>query len=293
MSTSSPKPGGAKQRALGAFLRSRRGRLSPESIGLPETSRRRTPGLRREEVAAYSGVSLSWYTWLEQGRDIRVSRQVLASLARALRLSPAEQEHLYRLAGELPPPPEGERAIPQSASQLQHVLDALDPNPAVLLDQHWDIMGWNRAEAALFTDFEELPPSRRNTLWLIFGWPPARRLLVDWEYQASLVLAQFRKAADEQPSDGRFAEVVDDLLGSVTDFEVWWNRHDVATFQAVLKEYDHPGAGRLALRHTKLLAAENPALHIVARFPADEATTRRLPGLLTTPPADPAPDQRP
>jgi len=242
--------------------------------------RRRTPGLRREEVAALSGVSLSWYTWLEQGRDIRVSRQVLGSLARALRLSAAEQEHLYRLADELLPAPEEGPPPVEPGGHLRDVLDALSPNPAVLLDRHWDIVDWNRAEAALFTDFETLEPWQRNTLWLIFGWPPAHKLLVDWEQQATLVLAQFRKAADEHPSDPRFAEIVADLHRDVPDFDLWWDRHDVATFQAVRKQYLHPRVGPLALRQTKLLAADNVELHIVVRLPVDEATEQRLPELL-------------
>ena len=280
MTLSSPGIGAARQQALGAFLRSRRERLSPQLIGLPEAVRRRTPGLRREEVAALSGVSLSWYTWLEQGRDIRVSRQVLGSLARTLRLSAAEQEHLYRLADELRPATVEDAAPAEPVGHLRDVLDALSPNPAVLLDRHWDIVDWNRAEAALFTDFGTLEPWQRNTLWLIFGWPPAHQLLVDWEQQATLVLAQFRKAADEHPADPRFAEIVADLHRDVPDFGLWWDRHEVDTFRAVRKEYLHPRVGPLTLRQTKLLAADNVELHIVVRFPVDEATKQRLPGLV-------------
>ena len=268
--------GDAGRRALGAFLRSRRERLSPDDVGICDSSRRRTPGLRREEVAALSGVSLSWYTWLEQGRDIKVSRQVLAALARSLRLSPPEVRHLYRLCDELPPELGDPHSCPGSDGQLDAMLRALEPNPAVLLDQHWDVLAWNRAEAALFTDYAALPVERRNMLWVIFGWPPARFLMTDWEAQASQVLAQFRVRADEEPGDPRFAAVVADLLAVVPDFARFWQRHEVADYQTVDKHFTHPRAGRLVLRQSKLIAADDPRVHLLARFPADESTKGAL-----------------
>ncbi|MFI9720172.1 helix-turn-helix transcriptional regulator [Streptomyces sp. NPDC052396] len=280
MPSTSPRPGLASRGALGAFIRSRRERLSPAELGVSSTARRRTPGLRREEVAAMSGVSLSWYTWLEQGRDIKVSRQVLASLARTLRLSPTEQQHLYRLAGEVPPAAEDRGACPVAAGHLQAVLDALEPNPAFLLDQHWDILAWNRAETGLFTDFSQLPPARRNTLWMIFGWGPARELMTDWEQQATLVVAQFRMAADQRPADGRFQEIVTGLREESPDFRRYWDRHEVASYQTVLKHFRHPSVGQLALRQTKLAAADDPRIQLVIRLPEDAGSAARLPLLL-------------
>ena len=276
MATTNPKVGDANQRALGTFVRSRRERLSPTSVGLPDHSQRRTPGLRREEVAALSGVSLTWYTWLEQGRDINVSVQVLGALARTLQLSEPERSHLYRLAGELPPAGLPRPGCPQPGQHLLEVLDALDPCPAFLLDRHWDIVGWNRAEAALLTDFAALPPERRNMLWLIFCWSPARELFVDWEQQAAQVLAQFRMVADEHPTDPRFAEIIAELSGTATDFDTWWSRHDVASYQPVRKEFNHPSVGLLALRQSKLIAADSPELQFVVRLPVDEETKARL-----------------
>ncbi|GHH31236.1 helix-turn-helix transcriptional regulator [Streptomyces rubradiris] len=268
--------GDTGRRTLGAFVRSRRERLSPEDVGISDFSRRRTPGLRREEVASLSGVSLSWYTWLEQGRDIKVSRQVLASLARALRLSAPEIRHLYRLSNELPPDLGEVRGCPGRNEQLQALLDALQPNPAMLLDHHWDVVAWNRAEAALFTDFGALPAERRNMLWVIFGWRPARSLMTDWEAQATQVLAQFRMRADEEPADPRYAEVVADLLAHTPDFARFWQRHDVADYRTVYKDFAHPRVGRLTLRQSKLIAADDPRVHLLARFPADEATKDAL-----------------
>ncbi|MEV8528841.1 helix-turn-helix transcriptional regulator [Streptomyces sp. NPDC052000] len=264
------------RRTLGAFVRSRRERLSPDDVGISDSSRRRTPGLRREEVAALSGVSLSWYTWLEQGRDIKVSRQVLASLSRALRLSAPEIRHLYRLGDELPPDVGDPRGCPERDEQLDAMLRALEPNPAVLLDHHWDVIAWNRAEAGLFTDFAALPVERRNMLWVIFAWPPARFLMTDWEAQAGQVLAQFRMRADEEPGDPRFAAVVADLLAAAPDFARFWQRHEVADYRAVNKHFTHPRAGRLTLRQSKLIAADDPRLRLLARFPADERTKDAL-----------------
>lgn len=278
MSGTNPGIGDAHERALGTFLRSRRERLSPQSVGLPGAEYRRTPGLRREEVAALSGMSLTWYTWLEQGRHIKVSRQVLSALARTLQLSESEQLHMYRLAGEVPPAVNFLVTCPQPDQQLLDVLNAVEPNPAFLLDRHWDIVGWNRAEAALFTDFGALPVAHRNMLWLIFCWPQSRTLLVDWERQAAPVLAQFRMVADEHPADPRFAEIIAELSGTAMDFDSWWERHEVATYQPVLKEFDHR-VGRLTLRQSKLIAADTPELHVVLRFPADKksgALLRRL-----------------
>jgi transcriptional regulator with XRE-family HTH domain len=266
----------AGRRALGAFIRSRRERLSPASAGIHNPSRRRTPGLRREEVAAISGVSQSWYTWLEQGRDIKVSRQILSALAHALQLSEPEQQHLFRLAGELPPAKDESGTCPQPDQQLQSMLDALDPNPAFLLDQHWDILGWNSSEAALLTDYSELPAARRNMLWLLFGWPPARELMVDWDRQASPVLAQFRMVAEEHPHDRRFAEIVEELHRHVADFPTWWGRHEVADYRTVVKRYDHPSAGPITLRQSKLIIADDPRIHLVARLPADTDSAARI-----------------
>lgn len=271
--------GDTGHRALGAFVRSRRERLAPVEAGLPVPARRRTPGLRREEVAALSGVSLSWYTWLEQGRPINVSRQVLGALSRTLRLTPAEREHLYRLAGELPPT--GELApCPELHEHVRDLLTALEPNPALLLDQHWDIMGWNRAEAALITDFGAFPVCQRNLVWLVMAWAPFRDLLPNWEQQAISLLAQFRAAADEHPADPRFTEIINDLGATGADFARLWARHDIDTFRLATKYVDHPTLGRAVFRQVKLAVVDDPNVYLVIRYPHDQKTAERLPQLL-------------
>ncbi|GAA4829421.1 helix-turn-helix transcriptional regulator [Saccharopolyspora rosea] len=262
----------AARRALGRFLRTRRERLTPEAVGLPRVGRRRTRGLRREEVAELSGVSVSWYTWLEQGRDINVSRQVLGAVAAALAMSASERRHLYLLAGELPP----ESGPARELGHLRDVVARLWPQPSCLRDAHWDLLDWNPAEAALFTDFAALPPHRRNMLWLMFGWRPMRRLLVDWEVHARHLLAQFHALADRKPTDTRFAEVVAGLRETDADFRCWWERYDVAAFEPVHREYRHPRVGALRLRTTKLLAAEDVDVQIITRAPADAESADRM-----------------
>ena len=223
---------------------------------------------------------MSWFTWLEQGRDIKVSRQVLAALARTLRLEPAERQHLYRLAGELPDAGDDARDERDTDARLRDLLAILEPNPAFVMDIHWDLISWNRAEAALFTDFAALPPEQRNMIWLIFAWPPARALFVDWERQARPVLAQFRIAADEHPTDPRFAEILADVRNARDDFDSWWSRHDVADYQTVIKRFNHPSAGLLTLHQVKLIPANDPSLQFVVRYPADSETNEVLPRLM-------------
>jgi transcriptional regulator with XRE-family HTH domain len=291
-----------RRAALGAFLRSRRERLTPADVGLadgfrPSTSpaptasatpatpatpatRRRTPGLRREEVALLSGVSVSWYSWLEQGRPIAASRQVLDALAATLRLTAAERRHVFELAGEAAnaataqaPAADG---CPAVGEHLRATVAALSPVPACLLDLHWDILVYNDAEASLYGGLDHLPPTRRNMIWLYFGWPGMRGLLKDFEAEAWAVLAQFRASADRHVGDPRFAEILADVTDADPDFPRRWERHDVAAFSPALKRFVHPEHGPLTFRQTKLLAAENPELHLLARHPADPSTRRAM-----------------
>jgi len=266
-----------RRAALGAFLRSRRERLRPRDVGLAEGGRRRTPGLRREEVALLSGVSVSWYSWLEQGRPITASGQVLDALATTLRLTAAERRHVFDLAGE---PDSAHDAIadgcPAVGDHLRATVTALTPNPACLLDRHWDIVAHNAAEASLYPEFDELPTTRRNFIWLYFGWPTMRTLVKSWESESAAVLAQFRASADRHPDDARFAEIVHDVSLADPGFAQRWDRHDVAGFTPALKRFDHPRLGPLTFRQTKLIAAENSELHLVARYPADPATRQAM-----------------
>ena len=185
---------------LGDFLRTRRARLAPEDVGLPRGNRRRAPGLRRAEVAQLAGVSVDWYTWLEQGRPITVSTQVLESLVQALHLNANEREHLFFLAHQQPPP---ERAMePETVSAtLQHFLDHQGLSPAFVLGRRWDVVAWNEAARVVFGDFGQMTTLERNAVWRIFTSPTHRQLLVDWEGDARRVLAQFRASCGRYPGD--------------------------------------------------------------------------------------------
>ncbi|UNO40352.1 helix-turn-helix transcriptional regulator [Streptomyces sp. MST-110588] len=269
-----------RRRVLAEFLRSRRERVTPRDAGIPAGPRRRTPGLRREEVAQLSGVSVTWYTWLEQARDITVSRQVLHSLARALLLSPAETRHLFALAGEPLPAPEAERRPGQGpGSALQQLVDALDPHPAYLVAPNWDLVAWNSAERGLIGDPADREPAGRNLLRMVFTEPRMRTLLVDWPGQARALLGQYRASAGRHIGDPSFGRLTAWLCAHSQEFREWWNTHDVAEFRSVRRAFDHPRLGRLVFDYVKLAAVDAPGTTLVSCMPTDEETARKLPEL--------------
>ncbi|MFB6440922.1 helix-turn-helix transcriptional regulator [Streptomyces sp. NPDC056411] len=265
-----------RRRRLAEFLRARRERLTPQAAGILAGPRRRTPGLRREEVAQLSGVSVTWYTWLEQARDITVSRQVVTSLARALMLSSVERRHLFGLAG-VPLPEQRPGRGPGPA--LQRLVDALEPHPAYLLDANWDLVGWNRAEAGLIGDPGQLEPAERNLLWLVFMDPSLRTLLADWEEQARNLVAQFRADAQQRFGDPRQEQLTSGLREASAEFRTWWEAHDIAEFGSSRRRFDHPHVGRLTFDYVKLAAMDAPGIKLFACMPADEETAGKLPAL--------------
>ncbi|KAB8187994.1 helix-turn-helix domain-containing protein [Microbispora catharanthi] len=263
-----------RRKELAGFLRSRRESLGPEAAGLPGGSRRRTPGLRREEVAQLSGVSVTWYTWLEQGRDITVSRQVLESLSRALQLTPAERGHLFALAGA-PLPAEPARRMPVSPT-LRTLLETLEPNPAHVISPCWDLLAYNRAYADLVGGLDDLPEEERNSVWLLFTRPGMRTLLVDWQCEARDILGQFRAAADKNPDDPRTTALVDALLAASPTFVSMWSAHPIRAFASATKHFDHPRAGRFSLNYTKLTVTEDVTQHLVVFLPVAEGDATAL-----------------
>ncbi|MEV5988456.1 helix-turn-helix transcriptional regulator [Streptomyces sp. NPDC052051] len=272
---------------LAAFLKSRRGMLSPEQFGLNPGSRRRTPGLRREEVAQLSGVSLTWYTWLEQGRDIRVSRQVLEALAQTLKLTPAERRHLFTLAETALP---AEQPQPQSGTispTLRKLVESLDPNPAHVTNDYWDLLAANRAYATLVGGLHHLPPEERNSIWLLFTRPQMQSLLVDWQREVRDILGQFRIAVGKHPEDPRPQELIDTLTKTSSQFRTLWSEHPVQAFRPTMKRFSHPTAGQLNLNYTKLDVAENPGQHLVVFMPATDTDEQALTRLVTDSPEPP------
>ena len=281
-------PTAEQRERLGAFLRIRRGALQPEDVGLPKRSKRRlTPGLRREEVAELAGISVSWYTRLEQGKDVQLSARAVRGIAAALKLSTAERDYLFTLArgGTIdvqasPPAPR----TPAVSTTLQAVLDAQGERPAYVVDPCLNLLAWNRAANDVFgsgsgfvADFDDLPEQERNLLWLIFT-DEARRLFVHWERHARLLLAQFRDASRHLVGDPWIGGLVERLSQRSPEFAQWWSRHDVERVQEIEKTIDHPRVGLLALRQTVLqVVDDSPGLFLVLYTPTpDTGTAERL-----------------
>jgi transcriptional regulator with XRE-family HTH domain len=218
---------------LGAFLRSRRERLTPAEVGLPPGGRRRTPGLRREELALISGVSTSWYTFLEQGRDVRASGQVLDALARALRLTDAERAHLRALAGDGPRATDVGEPVEVVSDEVAGVPALLDPNPAYVTGRAYDLLAWNAAAVRWFRGPWDDP--RPNLARWVFTDPRSREVLVDWEQVAQGVLARLRAGAGRHPGSPDFVRPERELRSASPEADAWWARYDVATSQAGTK----------------------------------------------------------
>ncbi|MGH9272878.1 MAG: helix-turn-helix transcriptional regulator [Ilumatobacteraceae bacterium] len=251
---------------LGEFLRVRREAVSPEQVALPRGRGRRTPGLRREEVALLAGVSVTWYTWLEQGRRINASDDVLRAIGRALRLDDVGQEHLVTLArssgdGSAPAP------LVDVPSALRRLIDGFEPAPAYVLGPHWEIAAWNAAEARLYPPLADLDDAERNLLWVLFTHRAARRLIVDWDLHARQALAEFRAATIHVRHDPVLIELVDRLTAASDEFRCWWPEHDVARFETRLRRFDHPTAGLLTFEYQQLTPTEWPALRVVVQLP--------------------------
>ncbi|MFJ1935729.1 helix-turn-helix domain-containing protein [Kitasatospora sp. NPDC088160] len=242
---------------LSEFLRSRRARLRPEDVGLPDsTTRRRVPGLRREELALLAGVSTAYYTRLEQGHGESVSAAVLDAIARVLRLSPAEREHLGRLTRPARRRPGRAAARPQRVRPaLQQLLDAMDCVPAYVLGRRLDIIGWNRLGTALLGDFAAMPPERRNMAWQLFLEPASHELYEDWDGKATDVVGMLRLDAGRDPDDPRLASLIGELSLKSADFRRLWATHSIQDKGHGTKRLHHPVVGRLNLQYETLRPA--------------------------------------
>jgi transcriptional regulator with XRE-family HTH domain len=260
---------------LAAFLRARRTRISPTDVGLPPGSRRRTPGLRREEVAQLAGIGVTWYTWLEQGRPIRASVQVLDAVARTLRLDQAEIEHLYRLA-DVPVAPT-EAPVADVPPVLHELLQALEPLPAMLLNARYDKLASNQAQQDLFYQWHAVPCLHRNVLWCCFTEPDVRRRFVNFDGEAPLMVATLRASFGLHLGEPAWTGFIQRLSAASPEFAKLWTRHEVASPGSRTKHFLHPEAGLLRLRSTSLAVADMPEARIVVYTPIDEETRERLP----------------
>lgn len=250
---------------LSAFLRGRREAISPEEAGLPASSRRRTPGLRREEVAALAGVGLTWYTWFEQGREVNVSAYFLENVARALRLNPAQYAHLFSLAGHGVPEREGATAqVPQVIDRL---IGELADRPAFVKDRHWDIVAWNAASADIFGDFGHLPPAHRNSLWLTFADTSFRRSIVDWQTDARRMVGRFRADYAKAAKDARLTELVTDLERESPEFRQLWREYEVLDRDTGIRTINVNGIGPTRFHYTVLAIEGAQGLKMVLYSP--------------------------
>jgi transcriptional regulator with XRE-family HTH domain len=266
---------GHRRRELAEFLRTRRSRLRPEDIGLPPGVRRRTPGLRREEVAQDAGVGVTWYTWLEQGRPIKASGQVLDAVARALRLDEAEREHMYKLA-DLPVKVTTSLALAVSPA-VSEVLATLDPLPAVLVNSRWDLLETNEAYRQLFAHWHDRPCGMRNMLWCMFMESEVRSRYINFEEEAPRTVAQLRAAFANHLGEPAWIDYIRKLTDGSEDFAHMWARHDVARPGVRIKHFLDPRAGLLRIITTSLAVTEMPECRIIVYTPADDETRARLP----------------
>ncbi|MDR1989059.1 MAG: helix-turn-helix transcriptional regulator [Acidobacteriaceae bacterium] len=247
-------------RALGDFLRNHRERLAPQTVGLPTGQRRRTPGLRREEVAQLCGVSPTWYTWIEQGRHVSASAEALARIATALQLSRAERAYVFELAAlrdpdELHP---ADSAVPAGLVKMVHLIDA----PAYVLDRQWTALAWNTHATDLFSGWLD-GAHDRNLLRFTFTSPDARRLIVDWETRARRLVAEFRADAIRHLADAPVRLLIDALSAASPDFARFWASQDVFEREGGPRDFMHPRRGRLVCDQITLTPANRDDLKLV------------------------------
>ncbi len=265
------------RRQLIDFLKGCRARLSPGQVGLPDTHRRRTPGLRREDVAALAGVSVTWYTWLEQGRSIQVSADVLERICATLRMSADEREYLFALVQHRPAPPIPTREDGVSPT-VARMLEALAV-PAIVMTARWDVIAWNRLSNAVFRDYDKLPAERRNLL---------RILLVDdetyqgdpvaYETMARRILAKFRVDYSQVPGDPSFEELIAELAARCPIFRRLWSSAEVSGRSEAVAY--HPRFGGVTLEHSSYVPEGSPTLRLVIFVPHDEPSKAKVRALL-------------
>lgn len=259
---------------LSAYLRSRRERIAPEQVGVTHSGRRRTPGLRREEVAQLAGVGVTWYTWLEQGRDIKVSDQVLEAIARTLMLDRDERAHLFTLAGWVDQ--DVARECAAVSPQMHATLANFAPYPACVQNAKYDLLAYNRTYARLIGDLDALPVEQRNCMWLLFTDPAWRKAVVGWDDAAARMTANLRGLMADYVGEPSWKSFVSRLRAASPEFAEVWARHDVGAIENKEKRFRHPQVGLLRLDVTNTWLAPRPGSRLLLYTPADAATERRL-----------------
>jgi transcriptional regulator with XRE-family HTH domain len=272
----------ANANSLGSYLKDRRAKLDPAAFGFAVT-RRRTPGLRREEVAQRANVSATWYTWLEQGRGGAPSADVLDRIARALMLTDIEREHLFLLGlGRLPEV--RYRAPAGITPRLQRVLDTLDCSPAFIRTATWDVIAWNKAAAAVLTDYSTLPDGQRNVLRMMFRDSRLRGAQSNWQSVARYVVASFRADVARAGAARNVQSLVDELCATSPEFAAMWRDNDVQGHGDGVKVLLHPVAGKLSMEFSAFAVDGRPDLTMVIYNPATPADANKIRALLEAPP---------
>jgi transcriptional regulator with XRE-family HTH domain len=269
----------ATESLLGAYLKGRRAKLDPAAFGFAP-NRRRTPGLRREEVAQRANISPTWYTWLEQGRGGAPSAQVLDRIARALMLTDVEREHLF-LLGLGRPPEVRYRKDEVVTPRLQRVLDALEPSPALIRTATWDVVAWNRAATVMLTDYGSLPPGQRNILRFIFLDPRVRAAQYDWESVARFVVGAFRVDAARAGAAAEVEPLVDELCRLSPEFKAMWRDNDVQSHGEGVKHMRHPVLGPIAFEYSAFAVDGRPDLSMVIYIPTTPGDAEKIRSLTT------------
>lgn len=263
-----PEPGAAalvtREAVLGAFLRAHRERLAPDDVGLPPGRRRRTPGLRREEVAQLAGLSATWVTWLEQGRPVALSARALASLATALRLSRAERAYLFELAGRRDAQQAGSEAVPSAVMASVHAING----PAYLLDRQWNALAWNESAERLFVGWLDGDSPERNLLRAMFLSAPLQALVEDWPHRAGRLVAEFRAHSIRHADDAPMRALIEGLMAESPAFRTAWLSQDVEDREGGRRGFHHPALGALQFEQLTLWPAAAPGLMLVMLLPA-------------------------
>lgn len=260
--------------ALSTFLTSKRSKIRPESVGLPTGMRRRTPGLRREEVAQLAGVSTTWYTWLEQGRDIKVSSSVLDCIAGALQLNTDERNYLYDLALEVNSPITPQREEPTKLSpSLKRILLELKYCPTIVTDRHCRIVGWNSAAAHVFLDFEQIPMEQRNLIRLVFTRKELKALAVNWEHFVKGFLAIFRVYYGQYLGDEWYDGFIKEMNDLHPEFQTLWKESQVSKAPEMTIEFRHAKAGKMLFNLTSLQVQGDMDLRCSVYTPVEETST--------------------
>jgi transcriptional regulator with XRE-family HTH domain len=264
--------------SLGTYLKDRRARLDPAAFGFSLT-RRRTPGLRREEVAQRANVSATWYTWLEQGRGGAPSADVLDRIARAMMLTDVEREHLFLLG--LGRPPEARYREPEGITpRLQRLLDTLEHSPAFIRTATWDVIAWNKAAAVVLTDYSTLPQGERNVLRMIFHDSRVRAAQSNWQSVARYVVASFRADVARAGAARNVQSLVDELCATSPEFAAMWRDNDVQGHGDGMKVLHHPIAGKLSMEFSSFAVDGRPDLTLVVYNPATDTDADKVRALL-------------